>query len=69
MAGVIIVLSKHELDRIADNEILRQVMVARKMKAMGIPMPNRLAILRPDRGSLSVVWDAVFEELTITWQE
>lgn len=64
-----IVIGKTELDAMADNELLRQVLIARRMKAAGILMPNRIAMLRPSRGSLSIVWDAVFEELTITWHE
>lgn len=51
------------------NEAMRQVKLIKLLKEKGIPIVGFIAIERPERGTLTMTWDEVFEELTVTWQE
>lgn len=66
---ITVIFSKQELDAMAENEVLRQVRIIKRMREAGMPIIGQIAIERPERGVLTIAWDEVFEEMKITWSE
>lgn len=62
-------ISKREFDSMPDNEPLRQRRIIEAMVKLGMPIVGVIAIERPERGTLTISYDEMFEETTYSWSE
>lgn len=51
-----------------ENPVLRQVTLMKRLRELGMPIIGAIVIERVERGSLTIGYDDLFNEITYTYQ-